>query len=322
MPLTLPPLNSLRAFEAAARTGGYVTAAEELGVSAAAISQHIRKLEDYFGKELFQRRNNRVILTDAGHAIFAGTAGALQAISDTSVDLMSDRSRSRLVISAIESLAEKWLLPRLADFCRTHPSFRFDLRVEPDPVDFARHNIDLRICYGLGAYPDHNVQHLAQDVVQPMCSPAYLEANPALRQQGLEVVPEGDLLHTSWGPSFGSNPTWRNWFKKAGLKFPSDSGGFQVGRSSLVLDLALEGLGVALAQRMMAARNLAEGRLVMLSDVSLPLGYPYCLAYPRGKAGKRNLMALVGWLTRTAALEANMVVSDKCEPVSVCHTLP
>lgn len=306
MPLTLPPLNSLRAFEAAARTGSYVAAAEELGVSAAAISQHIRKLEDHFGKELFLRLNNRVILTDAGHAVFAGTAGALQAISDTSRDLMSDRSRSRLVISAIESLAEKWLVPRLADFCRAQPGFRFDLRVEPDPVDFARHNIDLRICYGLGAYPDHHVQPFAQDVVQPMCSPAYLEANPALHRMGLEAVPDSDLLHTSWGPSFGSNPTWRSWFKKAGLRVPPDSGGFQVGRSSLVLDLAREGLGVALAQRMMAARDLADGRLVALSDVTLPLGHPYCLACPQGKTGKRDVVALVGWLTGTAALETSL----------------
>lgn len=306
MPLTLPPLNSLRAFEAAARTGSYVAAADELGVSAAAISQHVRKLEDYFGKDLFVRLNNRVILTDAGHAVFAGTAGALQAISDTSRDLMSDRSRSRLVISVIESLAEKWLVPRLADFCRTRPGFRFDLRVEPDQVDFARHNIDLRIGYGLGAYPDHHAQPLAQDVVQPMCSPAYLAANPALHRMGLEAVPEGDFLHTSWGPSFGSNPTWRNWFKTAGLRVPPDSGGFQVGRSGLVLDLAREGLGVALAQRMLAARDLAEGRLVALSDVTLPLGHPYCLAWPQGKAGKRDVVALVGWLTGTAALETSL----------------
>jgi LysR family glycine cleavage system transcriptional activator len=80
MPLTLPTLNALRAFEAAARTGGFVAAADELGVTPAAISQHIRKLEDYFGKDLFQRLNNRVILTDAGQAILAGTAAALQQI--------------------------------------------------------------------------------------------------------------------------------------------------------------------------------------------------------------------------------------------------
>ena len=93
MPLTLPPLNALRAFEAAARTGSYVAAAEELGVSAAAVSLQIRKLEDYLGKQMFTRKNNRVVLTDAGHAIRYGAAAALQMISDTTEQLVSDRSR-------------------------------------------------------------------------------------------------------------------------------------------------------------------------------------------------------------------------------------
>ena len=300
MPLTLPPLNSLRAFEAAARTGGYVAAAEELAVSAAAVSQHVRKLEEFLGKTLFMRLNNRVVLTDAGHSFLAGTADALQAISDTTDDLMSDRSRSRLVISTIESVAEMWLLPRLAEFARQRAGFRFDLRVEPDPVDFARHNIDLRLCYGTGQYPEQQVILLAQDCVQPMCSPAYLARTAGSVQAGMTGVPADDLLHTSWGPSFGSNPTWRNWYQKAGLPLPGDTGGFQVGRSSLALDMAREGIGVALAQRMLAASDLAEGRLVALSPVSLPLGHPYCLAYPRSKARKRDLIALASWLSKAA----------------------
>lgn len=300
MPLTLPPLNALRAFEAAARTGSYVAAAEELGVSAAAISQQIRKLEDYFGKDLFTRLNNRVILTDAGHAIFAGTADALQAISDTTGEMMSDRSRSRLVISAIESMAEKWLLPQLVEFGRMQPGFRYDLRVEPDPVDFARFNIDLRLGYGSGHYPDQAVLPVGHDVVQPMCSPAYLARHPEVEKAGIDAVPDDDLLHTSWGPSFGSNPSWRAWAVAAGLRSRSDKMGFHVGRSSLALDLARAGMGVALAQRMMAAGDLAAGTLVTLSAVTLALGHPYCLAYPRAKARKRDLQALVGFLSKAA----------------------
>jgi len=300
MPLTLPPLNALRAFEAAARTGSYVAAAEELGVSGAAISQHIRNLESFLGKEMFMRMNNRVILTDAGHAVFAGTADALQAISDTTADLLADRPRARLIISTIESVAEKWLLPRLADYTRLHPGFRFDLRVEPDPVDFARHNIDFRLCYGANPYPDQQVTLLAQDSVQPMCSASYLARHPDLLAKGMASVAPDDLLHTSWGASFASNPSWRGWFQKAGLAVPPDANGFQIGRSSLVLDLAREGLGVALAQRMLAASDLASGQLVAVSQVTLNLGHPYCLAYPRSKARKRELLAVTGWLTDAA----------------------
>lgn len=302
MPLTLPPLNALRAFEAAARTGSYVAAAEELGVSAAAISQQIRKLEDYLGKQMFMRLNNRVVLTDAGHAIRDGTAAALQMISDSTEQLVSDRSRSRLVISTIDSVAEKWLISRLAAYSRAYPDFRFDLRVEPDPADFARHNIDLRLGYDPGQYPEHSVILLQQDVVLPLCSPAYLTRNPAAGSIGMAAVPEDDLLHTSWGESFGSHPTWHGWFVKAALPPPSVTKGFQVGRSSLVLDLAREGLGVALGQRMMALDDIESGKLVALSDTSIALGYPYCLAYPRAKARKRHLVALASWLSTPSPL--------------------
>lgn len=301
MPLTLPPLNALRAFEAAARTGSYVAAAEELGVSAAAISQQIRKLEDYLGKQMFIRMNNRVVLTDAGHAIREGTAAGLQMISDSTVQLVSDRSKSRLVISTIDSVAEKWLIGRLASYCRLYPDFRFELRVEPDPADFARHNIDLRIGYDPGQYPEHSILLLEQDVVLPLCSPAYLERNPAAAKIGMAAVPEDDLLHTSWGESFGSHPTWHGWFVKAKLEPPLDTKGFQVGRSSLVLDLAREGLGVALGQKMMAMDDIAAGRLVALSDISIALGYPYCVAYPRAKGRKRHLVALANWLAAASA---------------------
>ena len=299
MPLTLPPLNSLRAFEAAARAGSFVAAAEELGVSPAAISQHIRKLEHYLGKDMFMRMNNRVVLTDAGQAILLGTAEALQQISEVTLDMTSDRSRSRLVISAIESVAEKWLLPRLIDYARAKPDFRFDLRVEPDPVDFARHSIDLRLCYGTGHYPDHHTQVLLKDAVQPMCSPDYLARHPELADAGMAAVRGSDLLTTSWGPSFGSNPSWSSWFQKAGLEMP-EPGGFQVGRSSLALDLAREGLGVALAQRMLGAADLAEGRLIAPSPITIDLGHPYCLVHPHSKARKRSLLAVLGWLTKSA----------------------
>lgn len=304
MPLTLPPLNALRAFEAAARTGSYVAAAEELGVSAAAISQQVRKLEDYLGKQMFVRMHNRVGLTDAGHAILDGAAAGLQMISEATEQLVSDRSRSRLVLSTIESVAEKWFVPRLASYARFHPDFRCDVRIEPDPVDFARHNIDLRVAYDPLQYPDQAIVPLGRDVALPLCSPSYLERNPAARTVGLAAVPADDLLHTSWGPSFGSQPTWQNWFAKAQLGAPSLTKGFQAGNSGLTLDLACQGLGVALGQRLMASDAIATGRLVVLSDISVALGHDYCLAYPRAKSRRRHLAALVDWLVSGMATES------------------
>lgn len=300
MPLSLPPLNALRAFEAAARTGSYVAAAEELGVSPAAVSQQVRNLEDFLGKKLFMRFNNRVSLTDAGQAIFVGASDALQSISALTEQVMTGGTRSRLVISVITSVAERWLEPRLAAFALKEKALRIELRVEGDPVDFARHNIDLRICYGTNVYPEMNTIRLFQDEVLPLCSPSYLERNRNARTSGMEGVPDEDLIHTSWGPSFVSHPTWHAWFAKSGIDRPIDTKGYQIGMSGLSLDLARDGVGVALGQKVMAAGDLAAGRLVPVSDTTIELGHPYCLVHPRSKARKAGLQALIDWLTREA----------------------
>lgn len=108
-------------------------------MSAAAISQHIRKFEDYVGKDVFTRLNNRVVLTDAGRTLFERTADALPAISEATTQMRTDRgTRGRMGISCIDSLAETWMLPVLTTFCNSREGFRFDLRIEPDPVDLGR----------------------------------------------------------------------------------------------------------------------------------------------------------------------------------------
>jgi len=298
MPLSLPPLNALRAFEAAARTGSYVAAAEELRVSPAAVSQHVRNLEEFLGKQLFMRFNNRVSLTDAGQVIFAGASDALQSISALTEQVSSGATRSRLVVSVITSVAERWLEPRLAAFALREKALRIELRVEGDPVDFARHNIDLRICYGTNLYPEMTMIRLRQDEVLPLCSPAYLERNQSAKTDGMDGVPDEDLIHTNWGPSFVSHPTWHAWFARSGIARPNDSKGYQIGTSGLALDLARDGVGVALGQRMMAAGDLAAGRLVPLSTIAIELGHPYCLVHPRSKARKTGLQALIDWLTK------------------------
>lgn len=283
---------------AAARAGGYVAAAAELGVSAAAVSQQVRKLEEFLGKRLFRRYSNRVILTDAGQAIYAGAADAFEAISRFSGNVAVGDTRSRLVISALPSVAQSWLAPRIAKFALQHRSLRIDLRVEEDPVDFVRHDIDLRICYGANLYPELNILPLHHDEVLPVCSPGYLQQSET--GQGIAGVPDHHLIHTNWGPSFLSHPTWRAWFAKSGILRPVDAEGYHVSTSSLALDLARDGVGVALGQRMMAADDLAAGRLVPLSGTTVPLGHPYCLVHPHGKAGKNGLRLMADWLVAGA----------------------
>lgn len=296
MPLPLPPLNALRAFEAAARTGGYVAAANELGVSAAAVSQQVRNLEAFLGKQLFMRFNNRVVLTDAGQAIFAGASEALQSISMLTRHAMAGPARARLVISVLPSVVDRWLVPRLAALVRREAGFLFDLRVEDDPVDFARHDIDLRICYGTNLYPDMHAIHLVQDEVLPLCSPDYLKRNVRASMPLLSGVPDDDLIHTNWGPNYGSHPSWQAWFARSGVNRPDDRKGNRAGMSGLALALARDGVGVALGQRMLAVDDIKNGRLFVLSDTAIALGHPYSLAHPHRKIRKPGLALLIDWL--------------------------
>ena len=296
MPRPLPPLNALRAFECAARTGSYVAAAGELGVSSAAVSQQVRNLEDFLGKQLFMRFNNRIVLTDAGQAIFAGATEALQSISSLTRQVLTGAARQRLVISVLPSVAHRWLAPRLARFAVQEKGFRFELRVEDDPVDFARHDIDLRICYGTTLYPELKSVHLRHDEVLPLCSPAYVERNPQALALLLAGVPDEDLIHTDWGPSFGSHPTWQAWFAACGASRPVTAGGYRSGMSGLTLDLARDGVGVALGQKMLAEDDLSAARLVALSDIAIPLGHPYSLVHPISKSRKAGLQSLIDWL--------------------------
>lgn len=300
MSLPLPPLNALRAFEAAARAGSYVAAAQELGVSAAAISQQVKNLETFLGKQLFRRHNNRVTLTDAGRVIFAGTSEALQAISSLAQQAMTGLARSRLVISALPSVANRWLAPRLAAYARETRDFRFDLRVEDDPVDFARHDIDLRLCYGRNLYPELASVTLCHDQVLPLASPDYLRRNVAAAEAGLAGVPDDDLIHTEWGPSFGSHPTWQAWFGQDGVARPGRGTGYRAGMSGLALDLAVTGAGVALGQRLLAVDDIAAGRLQPLSERTVDLGHPYDLVYPQNRMRRSGLGRLVDFLLSTA----------------------
>ena len=293
----LPPLNALRAFESAARHGGYVGAADELGVSPAAVSQQVRNLEDFLGKQLFRRYNNRIALTDAGQTVYSGASDALQSISALTEQVVSGRARSRLVVSSIPSMAERWIAPQLALYRQRAPNLRFELRSEEDLVDFTRHEIDLRLSYGLNHYPDMVSIPLFQDEVVPMCSPAYAERNPEALRRGPAAVPDDDFIHTNWGPSFVSHPTWRLWLAAEGGRTPDETRGYRVGSSSLALDLAVRGVGVALGQRRMGADDVAAGRLVILDERPLALGHPYCLVHPPAKARKAGLVDLVNWLT-------------------------
>jgi LysR family glycine cleavage system transcriptional activator len=294
----LPPLNAVRAFEVAARAGSFTLAGSELGVSSAAVSQQVRNLEDWFGKQLFVRNGNRIALTDAGHAIFPQASRALGDIAAIGRRMLEGTLRNRLVVSVPFSLAELWLAPRLALLLESFPRMAIDVRVEDDPVDLIRQNFDLRISYGDYHYTGLRMIRLVHDEVLPVCAPDFWCKHG---EGGLAGLHESLFIHTNWGPNYASHPTWTDWFTAAGAgRSPDPSHGRRVGLSSLAIASARLGLGVALGQRAMARADLEAGRLLALSPIVVRLGQPYCAFIPPAKAERTDVTALVELLMQTA----------------------
>ncbi|UCI25489.1 LysR substrate-binding domain-containing protein [Mesorhizobium sp. B2-8-5] len=292
----LPPLNAMRTFEVAARAGSFTLAASELGVSSAAVSQQIRNLEDWFGKQLFMRNGNRIALTDAGHAIYPQTAHALGEIAAVGRRMLEGGLRTRLVVSVPFSLAELWLAPRLGVLLDGFPRMAIDVRVEDDPVDVVRQNIDLRISYGDYHYPALKMVRLVHDEVLPVAAPDFWQRH-GNGAASLADVHESHFIHTNWGPNYASHPSWADWFAAAGgSRAPDPSHGRRVGLSSLAIGAARLGLGVALGQRVMANADLEAGRLIALSSVSVRLGQPYCAFMLPAKAERADITGLVALL--------------------------
>ncbi len=283
--MDLPPLNALRAFEVAARTGSFVQAGAELGVTAAAVSMQVRSLEGHLGKRLFERSGNRIVLTDAGRELYPRLGQALSDIAALAADLRGGQDRRRLVVSVLPSLADLWLVPKLRGF---ESRAALELRVEEDPVVLLRAGVDLRVTYGAHFYPDYRVETLGQDRIIALAAPG--------RFDGFPDLPARAFIHTDWGPAYATQPSWQLWARQNGVPPPDPHHGLRVGMSALALAAARAGLGVALAPDRMAHEDLAAGRLVALPGEPLPMSRDYALVYANASAGRPALRALIAHL--------------------------
>ena len=244
---------------------------------------------------LFSRFNNRIALTDVGQAVFARTTPALEDISTFTARLMSGPQRSTLVVSGLPSLAECWFMDRFAAFWQLEPKIKIHLRVEDDPIDLARHDIDLRIGYGTSLYSEFKTVTLFQDHVLLLCAPSFLVHQPG----GIidwKSLPSDEFIHTAWGSNFLSHPVWGDWMRvQAPTRQLDESKGHRVAASRPAIDFARLGLGVALCRRRLAEADLRTGRLLIASHHYLSLGHAYAAAYPHVKARKAGLKALLDW---------------------------
>lgn len=281
------PLNALQAFERAARAGSFVAAAEELGVSPTAISQHIRLLEDRFGKQVFFRRANGVELTDAGRSLFLRVAGAFAELNEAAAHLKTAASRPRAVISVIPSVGALWLLPRLAEMA---DRAGIEIMEEADdPIDFARQGADLRITYGSAAYPHHLVEPLFHDCMVPVAAPEVA----AGMQGGALQAADGQLIHTNWGPTYANPQSWGGWHEALGSARRPDPGkGLAVDRLVIAATAARQGLGVALLPESLAAAEVQRGSLVAVGPAAAQMPQPYVMIARPAARQRRGVEAI------------------------------
>ncbi|PVH28801.1 LysR substrate-binding domain-containing protein [Pararhodobacter oceanensis] len=287
------PLNAMRAFEVAARTGSFKAAGVELGVSAAAVSQQVKALEQQLDKQLFHRLGNRISLTDAGRTLYPSVDIAFTSLRSAARSLQDAPRRARVVISALPSLCEHWLMPLL----RAYPqSAHLDLHSEEDPVDLARAGIDLRLAYGAEHYPDHVIDPLFTDHLVAVA------ARATDHPEDLQEIPDAALIHTSWGRDYGIEPDWAQHFEALGLRrYPDQAVGLRVASSAMALSAARIGLGVALAPSRMVADALCRGELRQIGGNGRSLPRPYVLVMPNARARNRAVQDARAFLLATAS---------------------
>jgi len=285
----LPPLNGLRAFEAAARHLSFTRAAAELNVTQAAISHQIRMLEERLAVKLFVRRNRTVLLSEAGQAYLPALRDAFDMIDQATDRLLRRDETEPLVISSTASFATKWLVPRLAAFQALHPEIEVQLSTSFELVDFQRDAVDAAIRWGMGKWPGLHIERLFSQDIFPVCAPALVKGRTGLKQPS--DLARATLLHTTT-----ARDDWRLWLTAAGVKGVDVSRGPVFDQVFTALQAAIDGVGVALGQTQLVERDLAAGRLVQPFDLSLPIEAAYYFVAPPVALKRRKVKAFHEWI--------------------------
>jgi LysR family transcriptional regulator, glycine cleavage system transcriptional activator len=290
MPLALPSLNGLRAFESAARHLSFTRAATELNVTQTAISHQIRRLEEQLGITLFERRTRELRLTREAAAYLPSVQAAFDELRQATGRLQRPSRDSLLTVSTMASLAAKWLVTRVAAFQDANPGIEVRITTSAHLVDFRREEVDMAVRYGRGSWPGLRARWLMAEDIFPVCSPALLQAGKPLRQPS-------DLAHHTLLHASASREEWQVWLTAAGL--PSSIAarrGLSFDQSFMVVQAAVDGLGVALGRSRFVEADIAAGRLVVPFDLVLPADAGFYIVAPEDTADTPKIALLRDWL--------------------------
>ncbi len=288
----IPPLNGLKAFEAAARSESFTRAAEELHVTQGAVSHQVKALENILGLKLFHRERQRLILTDAGRDYLAVIRDALDQIAIGTERLLQRRDSGVLTVSTSLDFAAKWLVNRLNRFAEKHSDIDLHVSATTQQADFARDDVDVAIRHGDGNWPGLDVQRLYSERLFPVCSPKLIAGRN-------RITKVADLLKFPL-LRLEDAKNWTRLLEAAGVKAAVGPGPV-LNRASMLIDAAIDGQGIALARTALAAWDLINGRLVRPFDVSLRMANTYWIVCPKSGSKVAKIAGFRNWVLAEAA---------------------
>jgi LysR family transcriptional regulator, glycine cleavage system transcriptional activator len=299
----LPPLGTLRAFEAAARHLSFKEAAKELGLTPTAISHQVRLLEEYCGKTLFRRRPRPLALSDTGARLFPAIRDGFDVFASALASLAGEAEAKPLRVTTTSAFASRWLVPRLTLWREGHADVTLSIIGVDRVVKLDADEADLAIRYARSA-PPGAPHEIFRDQFYPVCSPKLLAHQPSInRASDLMGYP---LIHFDWFANDPTSPNWRRWFEMASVGDPRARHGCRIAlsfREELhAIEAVLAGQGVALCSDVIVADDLASGALVKVLDFALP-GYGFYPVYALDHPRRGTIEVFVKWISAIAGGE-------------------
>jgi len=296
----LPPLKSLRAFEAAARHLSFTRAADELFVTQAAVSHQIKSLEEFLGVNLFIRRNRALLLTDEGQNYWPKIRDIFEILSSATEQVKAQRAGGALTVSVVPTFATVWLVPRLSKFNQLYPDIEVRLKASDESVDFVREDIDVAIYYDTGDYPGLHSKTLLNERLTPLCSPQLLEGKLGLKTP--QDLKQHILLHD------GNTNDWRRWLKTAEVKGINLNNGPVFSHTAMVQQAAIYGQGVAMGHSVLSQADVQAGRLVQPFEIVMESDFSYDIVCPKESAQRPKIKAFTDWLLETVQNESTALL--------------
>ncbi|WP_181832913.1 transcriptional regulator GcvA [Bosea caraganae] len=288
----LPPLNALRAFEAAGRHVSFTRAAEELHVTPGAVSRQIKLLEDFLGVELFDRTNRDLRISEASRAYVAALTDVFDRTDGATKRLLNAHKEQPLHVHCAMTFALRWLMPRLPLFHKLDPTREIQLTTSFTPMPasiLGAGDVDISIQLGRGDWSGLIAHRIAGGELVPVCSPQLLATSPALRHAN--DLSRHTLLHSLARPD-----DWRDWLAAAGADAVDAGHSLRFESSSLAYQAAIDGIGIAIGQMALVVEDIELGRLVPAFDFVFQNGNAYYLTYLERAEKNPRLMAFRDWI--------------------------